>query len=90
MRRYDILTLIFLSLGCTERQSSFNKIECFPLDSIVNDNLGHIFKPCREFIYSAKYWDSEYNLISDESIWMMATGKPWDVQPELQNELVIE
>jgi hypothetical protein len=79
-----------LSIGCLEKQSSFKKLECYPLDTAVNDNLKRIFKPCREFIYSAKYWDSEYNLISDEHIWMMATGKSWDVQPELQNELIIQ
>lgn len=41
-------------------------------------------------IYSAKFWDAEYNLISNEKIWMMATGKPWEVQPDRQMELLIQ
>ncbi|MFY0688150.1 MAG: hypothetical protein JXQ90_13345 [Cyclobacteriaceae bacterium] len=55
-----------------------------------NTNLRSIFKPCREFIYSAKYWDKEFNLISEEQISVSATGGQWEYEPEKQDEIVIK
>ena len=81
---------IFLFFSCSERATSFEKIECSPTDSIHNSNLRNVFKPCREYTYSAKYWDSEYNLISQERVWMMATGQGWEYQPDRQDEIIIQ
>ncbi|MDW3209094.1 MAG: hypothetical protein R8N23_04460 [Reichenbachiella sp.] len=83
--------IIFLTLvSCKERSTSFEEIQCSPSTTSENDNIGQVFKPCRQYIYQAKYWDEDYNLISDELIWMMATGKDWDAQPELQDEIIIQ
>lgn len=90
MKQAFTVLLIFLLFSCKEQSASFEKIECSLSDSIPNSNLRKVFKPCREFIYSAKYWDADYNLISKEQIWMMATGKAWGVQPELQDEIIIQ
>lgn len=79
-----------LLLSCVESATSFKQINCYPSDSIPNSNLRKIFKPCREYIYTAKYWDSKLHLISNEKIWLMATGKGWDPQPERQDEIVIQ
>jgi hypothetical protein len=85
------ILIIFLTLvSCKERTTSFEEIQCSPSTTSENDNLRKVFKPCRQYIYQAKYWDSEYNLISDELIWLMATGNGWDAQPELQDEIIIQ
>ncbi|MEM9340454.1 MAG: hypothetical protein AAGA66_17095, partial [Bacteroidota bacterium] len=76
-RQVLLLLFSFLLLGCTQQPTSFNKIECASSDVILNSNLRKVFEPCKEYIYSAKYWDVEYNLISQEQIWVMATGKAW-------------
>ena len=73
--------------GCTSTKDDFTKAPCVnPPEQSVN--LRKIFKPCREFIYRARYWDKNYNLISDEKIWMMATGKAWAYN-ESQDEIAI-
>ncbi|MFT6137932.1 MAG: hypothetical protein ACJAUJ_001022 [Salibacteraceae bacterium] len=90
MKQALLLLLPFALLGCYEQPTPFEKIECSPSDSIPNSNLRKIFEPCKEYIYSAKYWDAEYNLISQEKIWLMATGHAWAYQPELQDEILIQ
>ncbi len=90
MKLIIFITFVSTFLGCQDNRTNFEIVECNTLDSITNKNLRQVFKPCRQYIYQAKYWDSEYNLISDELIWMMATGKGWEVQPELQDELKIQ
>lgn len=82
--------LLFLLANCVQRSSEFQSVDCNYSDLISSPNLQRVFKPCREFIYSAKYWDQEYNLISDERVWMMATGHSWEHQPESQDELIIQ
>lgn len=36
-----------------------------------------------------KFWDEDYTLLSDEIVQVMATGKPWKSQPDLQGEIII-
>ncbi len=90
MKQVFLVFIIFLLQGCDKRTTSFEKIDCSPLDSIPNSNLRTIFKPCREYIYSAKFWDKEYSLLSQENISVMATGKGWEFQPESQDEIIIQ
>ncbi|MEP2023497.1 MAG: hypothetical protein ABJH98_06405 [Reichenbachiella sp.] len=89
MKTNLIFTLLFIALGCSENKS-FESIPCSTSDISENNNLRQIFKPCPQFIYQAKYWDENYNLISDEYISIMATGKDWEHQPESQDEIVIQ
>jgi len=90
MKQVPLLLLTFVVLSCNEQTTSFEKIECSPSDSIPNSNLRKVFEPCKEFIYSAKYWDAEYNLISQERIWVMASGQAWEYQPDRQDEILIQ
>lgn len=61
-------------------------------DTIIEKiaKLRTIFKPCRDYIYRADFYDNEKNLITSTRIKMTATGKRWEFQPELQDELVIQ
>ncbi|MEM7108842.1 MAG: hypothetical protein AAF519_11500 [Bacteroidota bacterium] len=90
MRQILSVLGICMIISCVENTTSFEPIDCYPSDSIPNSNLRRIFKPCREYIYTAKYWDSTLNLISNEKIWMMATGKGWEYQPDRQDEIIIQ
>lgn len=49
-----------------------------------------VFKPCRDYIYTANFYDRQKNLITSTRIKMTATGKRWEPQPELQDELIIQ
>lgn len=82
--------LVFLASCNSRPESTFSKLECEKDNVSENSNLKRVFKPCREYIYSAKYWDQDFNLISDEYIWMMATGRDWEYQPESQDEIAIQ
>lgn len=90
MRSLYLLVPILLVFSCSQPTSEFATIPCDPSIAADNPNVRRVFKPCREYIYVAKYWDHEYNLISKERIWMMATGNGWKVQPELQDELIVQ
>jgi len=37
-----------------------------------------VFKPCRDYIYTANFYDKEKNLITSTQIKMTATGKRWE------------
>ncbi|MEQ9402192.1 MAG: hypothetical protein RIM99_01295 [Cyclobacteriaceae bacterium] len=85
------LVLPVMVISCsTQKEEPFQELDCEIKKSYVNKNKRHIFKPCREYTYSAKYWDKDYNLISEEKIWMMATGKEWGYEPETQDEIAIQ
>lgn len=86
-----ILAMVALSsfASCSDK-ASFEDIGCTPETVAVEGYLKKVFKPCREYVFSAKYWDKDYNLISDELIWMMATGNEWETDPENQSELIIQ
>ncbi len=89
MKELILSLVVILLFGCSQ-QPVFDEVACNTGDSIENENLRNIFKPCREFIYSAKYWDPEYNQISNELIRVVVTGKAWDPQPESQDDIVIQ
>ena len=89
--RLLFLIQVFVLNSCRENSGySFVQLACEEVVSSTNSNLRRVFKPCREYVFSAKYWDKNYNLISDEYIWMMATGRAWDYAPESQDELAIQ
>ncbi len=91
MRQLVCLLALLFAFSCTEKEKySFEKINCEVKESTVNSNLRRIFKPCREYIFRARYWDRNYELVSDEYIWMMATGREWEYEPESQDEIAIQ
>jgi hypothetical protein len=61
-------------------------------DTIISQTVKKrdVFKPCRQYIYSAVYTDGSGSLISRSRVWMMATGKRWEFQPEKQDEISIQ
>lgn len=77
--------LFIVVMGCSNQNSNFESIPC---DS--DESNYSVFKPCRQIIFNARLWDSEFNLISESKIWMMATGNPWEHAPDRQRELVIQ
>ncbi len=90
MKRILLLFQACLLVSCNEALQDFQPIDCDPTNNSGNANISRVFKPCRQYIYTAKYWDPDYNLISKERIWMMATGNGWEQQQELQDELIIQ
>jgi len=87
--KYLLLCAILIT-SCNSTNSPFKKVECNNVDSTAKiSKYVKIYEPCKEFIFQAKYWDREYNLISDQRIWMMATGKKWG-DDEKQAEIVIQ
>lgn len=89
MKPIQIALILLFAISCRQT-TSFEEVACDPNGQFENANVRHIFKPCREFIYSAKYWDPEYNQISNELIRVVVTGKAWDYQPESQDEISIQ
>jgi hypothetical protein len=49
-----------------------------------------VFKPCIDYIYRANFYDEKKNLITSTRIKMTATGKRWEFQPEIQDEVIIQ
>jgi hypothetical protein len=49
-----------------------------------------VFKPCRAYIYIARFYSAEEELITESRIKMVATGQRWKYQPEMQDEVVIQ
>lgn len=76
--------------SCQQEKRSFEDIPCIESPNISNNNQRHIYKPCRTFIYKARYWDHEYNLLSDELIQVDVPGRAWEHQPDRQDEIVIQ
>ncbi len=73
--------MIAIIHGC-EKSTPFENVACIESDSYV------VFKPCRRLTYQAKFWDAGQNLISNNKIWIMATGNPWEYS-DRQQELYI-
>jgi len=61
-------------------------------DTIISqiEKRRDVFKPCRHMIYRAIWKSKSGQVITDSRIKMMATGLRWDVQPEIQDEIVIQ
>ena len=85
-----IVQTLLLITACGKKQPNFPFVACNPSAPKVNANLHRVFKPCRQYIFHALYSDDKNNLISDEYIWLMATGEGWQYQPESQDEVVIQ
>jgi len=61
-------------------------------DTIMNQIVKRrdVFKPCRKLIYGAIWKDKNGNVITNSRIKMVALGQRWDVQPEIQDEIVVQ
>ena len=87
MKLSTYIICVILLICCEAKDKPvYENIPCNP-QTISTLN---IFKPCRQYIYKATYKDADLNLISDEYIRMIATGKNWEMQPEFQKELIIQ
>ena len=84
-----LATFLILSFACSDK-TTFEKVDCDPNYKSENHNLKKIFKPCREFYYSAKFWNTDKTLVSDEVVKITATGKDWMHQTDRQDEIVIQ
>lgn len=84
------MAILLLCSVCQPGKTDFTSIECVERPKIENPNLRQIFKPCRTFVYQAKYWDADFELISDEVIHVEVTGRAWEHQPESQDEIIIK
>lgn len=49
-----------------------------------------IFKPCRTYYYNALFSDKNGKTITDSRIMLVATGKRWSFNPEIQDEVVVQ
>lgn len=49
-----------------------------------------VFSPCKEYVFRAIYKDENNNLLSNGIVRLKASGKRWDYQPEIQDEIIIE
>ncbi len=73
IQRFFGLMVVLLMFGCTSEESSaFDDVAC----QMIESDYDHyqIFSPCRSFTYRAKYWDANYNLISESLVRVTATG----------------
>jgi len=77
MKNPVYFVLLVFVISCTLNKKTFDPVECFTKTEEITTKV-KIYKPCRQFIFRAKYWDENYNLISDQQIWMMSTGEVWD------------
>jgi hypothetical protein len=61
-------------------------------DTIISqiEKRRDVFMPCRHMIYRVIWKDKSGKKITNSRIKMMATGKRWDVQPEKQDEILIQ
>lgn len=61
-------------------------------DTILNHiaKKRDVFKPCRTIIYRAIWKDKDGNVITNSRVKMMALGQRWFVQPEIQDEIVLQ
>ncbi len=84
--RQQLTFLILLALSACNTKNSFDQVDCMAPQTI-SENV--VYKPCRQFIFRARLWHSEGTLISDEKIWIMNSGKPWETDSQ-QNEALIQ
>lgn len=49
-----------------------------------------VFKPCRIMTYRAVWTSDDGKVITNSQIRMMATGKRWEMQPEKQDEILVQ
>ena len=60
-------------------------------DTVLNPTKKYrkVFKPCRQMTYRAIFKSADGNVITDNLIKMMATGKRWRFAPYRQDEIAI-
>lgn len=73
-RFFWVALTIFLFSCASEEPFAFEDVACQTIESDYDHY--QIFSPCRSFTYRAKYWDANYNLISESLVRMTATGSP--------------
>lgn len=78
---FDVtIAKVVASEGQPEREVILNKIP----------KKRTVFKPCRELIYNAVFFNETNEIITTSQIKLMATGKRWEFQPEKQDEVKIQ
>ncbi|MEM9324817.1 MAG: hypothetical protein AAGA85_04140 [Bacteroidota bacterium] len=73
MKHPEILVLLFsfgFFLGCSHSgKHTFEEINCYP-----DNELGTIYTSCTKFVYEVKFWDHDYDLISESRAQLFITG----------------
>ncbi len=97
------LLLVFLLIFGLILSPSCKKMTDDDMDDLVtdttttdNDTLGAIlivpeaiFAAEKKYFYKAIYKDKEGNVLTEEQVTMYLTGEPWEWQPDLQQEAII-
>ena len=83
MKYFLTVAILLINFQCSQK-SHFEGVECISSDDYI------VFKPCRELVYNMKFWDSNFNLISEDRVIMMVTGKPWEFQLDSKIEAVVK
>ncbi|MEQ9581162.1 MAG: hypothetical protein RIM68_03245, partial [Arenibacter sp.] len=61
------------------------------MDSVLRiEKRREIFLPCRIYVFDAAFYSASNELISQERILLMATGKRWEHHPEKQDEILVK
>ena len=84
---YIIGVLAVLSQGCSSSSTSFAEVPC---DATSAYQYNAIFKPCRHFTYNAKYWNEDFDLLSESLVRMTITGNPASTNRKDEMEIVIQ
>lgn len=94
--QYRFMDVTCEAISCPDfdykRVSIVNDEGKFIKDTIIEKTAKrcNVFRPCQRYIYRAIYKDSLGRVISTNHISLMATGRRWKLQPENQNEIVIQ
>ncbi len=80
------LLLLFM-VGCSSPSDTFPEVPC---DATSEYQYNDIFKPCKHFTYSAKYWSENFDLLSESLVRMTATGNPASTNRQDEIEVVIQ
>ena len=80
LSQYDFITVTMI-----DRERNIRK------DTVIRKiekNIS-VFIPCKKYIYKALYYDKKGNLLSNNQILMMSTGKRWEFDDN-QDEIIVQ
>ncbi len=81
MPDYDVINVILVEKNhAPEKDTTVRQIE----------KRRDAFKPCRQIIYRAIWKSKSGKIITNSRTKMMATGLRWEVEPEIQDEIILQ
>jgi len=98
---HEAQTSNFVKVDCVLSETpkfDFDRVELLDADgNVYKDTLvnkiekrRHIFKACRDFIYRANLYDKNNSLIMSTKVKLTATGKRWGMQPNKQDQVMMQ